>query len=742
MQILHPRVLLGVPACLLACLLSTLRADATGVPVGGFYPIVGLGLTDEYSHNNAADYTFFVVDSEDSEIVLEGGTFLGANGTPHYDLALLDTGAAVSLLTTAATGAFALDDSYPERSQGFIGHNTIPIGGATGALLADINDPLGLYAGGVQGRAPGSPFVMPAGSMKGQLNTSLITIPPESDLPNVLGLTFASQYATHILNSQPQIFTVAGQTVRAPAIEFHERGGGGLANTPYLVEMQVNPGGSFLTPPFYFPSLDGGEDFTEDPSQPTVIQGGLFFQVNVSDELDVNGGRHITGQQFFFDTGADVSVVSRSNALALGFDVLRDTPEFTVSVVGSGGTTSNVPGFYADKLSFPALGHPDGMIEVYNVPLLVLNIPNPGNPGNVVPGLIGTNVLAGRDLVIDPDPSDGTGGAGPELYLSDSLTSDANWNSPAASASWSSAVNWEAFATPSVASLAIANVRHVTGGNQEAVVSANAGAWEVNVSGAGASQKMTLRVQNNVKLTTFGGLNIEQDGVASLEGGSLDVQFIDIHGGRLTGNGSISTGSGPIPGQVENVSGIVAPGNGVGTLSIEGRFSNAVGATVEMEIGGITAGSQHDQLTVTGDVSLAGALNVSLANLFTPALGNTFTLITATGELGGAFDTMSLPALPVGRMWAVFYQPAALQLKVTIPGDYDGNGAVGSGDFAAWKALYGKPYSGLDFLTWQRTFAGGGSSTGVPEPDAAMLAVMAMIGATARRRSQTTRLAA
>ncbi len=726
MQILRPRLLLGSLACLAASLSLSHRVGATGVPVSGFYPLVGIGLTDEYSHDTDFDYTFFVIDSDES--TLEGGTFLGANGTPHYEMGLLDTGAGLSLLTSEATAAFALGDSYPERSQGFEGSNPFPIGGATGQLDTTIQDPLGLYVGGVQGRATGNPFTMTPGNMKGQLNTSLVAMPPEAALPNVIGLSFASQYATHVLNSQPQVFSVGGQTVRAPAIEFHERGNGGLANTPYLREMQINPGTSFLTPPFYFPDF-GASDFTEDPSQPSVIQGGLFFDASVSDE-----GASTPITQFFFDTGADVSVVSRSVALSLGFDVTLDTPEFTIAVVGSGGTRLEVPGFIADTLTIPVLGHPDGKLEFHNVPLLVLNVTNPANIGNVVPGIIGTNVLAGRDLVIDPDPSDGSGNQGPELYISDQLTTDANWTSAAASGSWGLNSNWSTSAVPTIAALKIANVRHASGGNQEAVVSSNAEAWEINVSGAGASQKMTLRIQASVKLTTFAGLNVEPNGVASLEGGVLDVQYVDIRGGSLAGFGTISTGSGPVPGQVENISGVVAPGIGVGTLTIEGRYSNGKAGALEMEIGGTSVGTQHDQLAVLGDVTLAGALNVALVNLFAPAIGNTFTLIDATGQLGGKFDSISLPALPADRMWAVLYQPSAFALKVTIPGDYDGSGAVNSSDLAAWKTLYAKPYLGGDFLTWQRKFSGGGVA-GVPEPGALTLAVMATIAAIARRRA-------
>jgi hypothetical protein len=290
--------------------------------------------------------------------------------------------------------------------------------------------------------------------------------------------------------------------------------------------------------------------------------------------------------------------------------------------------------------------------------------------------------------------------------------------------------------TPTAQSLSIANVRHVSGGNQEAVVSANADAWEVNVSGAGPSQGMTLRIQNNVKLTTFAGLNIEPDGVTSLEGGTLDVQYVDIRAGRLTGHGSIATGSGTVPGQVENLSGVVAPGSGLGSLAIEGRFSNGKAGTVEMEIGGTAAGSQYDQIVVTGDVTLAGTLYLALTGGFTPAIGaNSYTLFSATGELGGRFSRISFPALPADRMWAVFYTDDSLSLKVTLPGDFDANGLVNAADLPAWQAGFGTSYGGDGFLVWQRNFNGtSGPAEGVPEPVTSVLAAVALVGAIGRRR--------
>jgi len=676
------------------------------VPVDGFLPLVGMALTDEFKNGNSATWDFYI----DPKSNPSGGTLLGAGG-PHYDLALLDTGAGVTLLTSDADAAFGLGQSRPGNSDGFRGTNSAMLTGATGSFLGSISDPLGLYAAGLQGQGY-SPLTLNSNSLQGQTNTSVIVAPPTAELPNILGLPYISQYATRIHNDQPLIFQTGGQTVRTPAIEFAPLGSGSQT-IARQAEFTFKPGAAFLNPPFYFPGFNGLDDAHEDPLVATGVGGGLFLNVDVADT-----GGQLNNASFFFDTGASITVVSRTTALSLGFDALTDNPEFTLAVLGSGGTRLNVPGFFVDQFTIRALG---GHVTLSNVPVVVLNVWDPSNPPNIVPGILGMNLLAGRNLVIDPT----TGGDGPLIYISDPVTTGSNWTAPAASASWGGGGNWSASATPG--NLTIANVRHAFGGNQEVVATAGALAWEINVSGAAASQQMTLRVPAGVTATTFSGINIEQHGVVRLDGGALDVQYASIVGGRLTGHGSIATGSGPIPGQVENTSGVVAPGVGVGVgaLAIEGRFSNGFAGTMEFEIGGVGA---FDQVTVDGGVALDGALKVALIDLgggaFVPSVGQTFAIITAH-QVAGQFSSIAWPTLPADRMWTIAYAADSVNLTVVAAGDFDGNGVINAADRDAWTAGFGSSYGGEGFLAWQRSFGSDGSSLGVPEPDAAALVLVA-----------------
>ena len=68
-----------------------------------------------------------------------------------------------------------------------------------------------------------------------------------------------------------------------------------------------------------------------------------------------------------------------------------------------------------------------------------------------------------------------------------------------------------------------------------------------------------------------------------------------------------------------------------------------------MQLAGPIAGSQYDQIKVTGQLVLAGDLNVVLLDGFEPQPGQSFQLFD--GELSGSLDYLNLPVLPNGEQW-------------------------------------------------------------------------------------------
>lgn len=148
-------------------------------------------------------------------------------------------------------------------------------------------------------------------------------------------------------------------------------------------------------------------------------------------------------------------------------------------------------------------------------------------------------------------------------------------------------------------------------------------------------------------------------------------------GGNFVNNGTVT---GPIsPGQMltlsNNVSGIgnyggnvrfaanLSPGNsGPATVTLD-SFSLADTATLALEIGGLTPGTQFDRLNFSGTAVVDGVLNITLINAFQPAEGNSFVVING-GALAGAFDVINLPGLAPGLAWNYVQSPNTATLVI------------------------------------------------------------------------------
>jgi hypothetical protein len=103
-------------------------------------------------------------------------------------------------------------------------------------------------------------------------------------------------------------------------------------------------------------------------------------------------------------------------------------------------------------------------------------------------------------------------------------------------------------------------------------------------------------------------------------------------GGNLSGSGTVSA-------NIAN-NGLVSPGSSPGILTVNGDYSQASTGVLNIEIGGTTAGSQYDQLSISGLATLAGTLNIRLINGFGPIQGQSFTAMSF-GSHSGSFATIN-----------------------------------------------------------------------------------------------------
>ena len=103
----------------------------------------------------------------------------------------------------------------------------------------------------------------------------------------------------------------------------------------------------------------------------------------------------------------------------------------------------------------------------------------------------------------------------------------------------------------------------------------------------------------------------------------------------------------------------------------------------------------------------------------------------------------------------VFWNPQA-DFVPSLPGDFNEDGAVDGQDLGLWEAGYATPsgagvgdgdadedggVDGDDFKIWQRNLGVGASLRAVPEPSAALVAIVLLAGVAGRRRRSVMRLA-
>jgi autotransporter-associated beta strand protein len=219
----------------------------------------------------------------------------------------------------------------------------------------------------------------------------------------------------------------------------------------------------------------------------------------------------------------------------------------------------------------------------------------------------------------------------------------------------------------------------------------------------GLSNEYGFRFKQNTRLVfgtvprtlTLTGSNTGSNTIASLisnsdKGGVVGITKTGAGTWVLTGN---NTYTGPTTVQQGTLSavamggnlvlsgGTVAPGVGVGTLSVGGSFTQSAGAALAIDL---ASASSFDVVNVTGGATLGGSIQVSLLGGFNPAVGSTFDVLTSSSlNISG--------------------------LSVTGPGGWSAS-AIGN------------------TLRLTRTALGTIAGAAVPEPSSLALAALAAIG--------------
>jgi hypothetical protein len=260
-------------------------------------------------------------------------------------------------------------------------------------------------------------------------------------------------------------------------------------------------------------------------------------------------------------------------------------------------------------------------------------------------------------------------------------------------------------------------------------------AGDANLATFGASIGNLSIVGSGSTWTSTGSISFLKGGgtITVAAGGTLSARSLSLGfgGGKLAGDGDVTAAVS------NNNGGTVAPSSlpsSFGTLHITGPYTQGSNGKLQIELNG-TAPGTFDRLNVTGAVTLAGTLQVTLSS-FTPAQNNVFDILDFI-SLSGTFNTVSLPALTGSLEWDTSKLYVDGTIRVTLPGDFNNSGAVDAADYAVWRKGLGTTYAASDLNIWRshigRTATGAGTSLAaaapVPEPTSLLLLSVASLAA-------------
>ncbi len=153
--------------------------------------------------------------------------------------------------------------------------------------------------------------------------------------------------------------------------------------------------------------------------------------------------------------------------------------------------------------------------------------------------------------------------------------------------------------------------------------------------------------------------------------GVLDNTDLYITGGVVSFNG-VQTGGTTLVGAKgtlkgvgtlgdTRVEGIIAPGNSIGTLTINGNYVQTASGVYQAEL---APGSRSDQLHVTGTATLDGTLK-ALPEAGYYYLGEQFNFLVADGGVNGRFATTDFSAFSPFLQFNMTYDAQGMRIDVT-----------------------------------------------------------------------------
>ncbi|HEY6337328.1 MAG TPA: hypothetical protein VIW68_02435 [Candidatus Sulfotelmatobacter sp.] len=147
------------------------------------------------------------------------------------------------------------------------------------------------------------------------------------------------------------------------------------------------------------------------------------------------------------------------------------------------------------------------------------------------------------------------------------------------------------------------------------------------------SNKLTVDSTSSLSL---GGAYTQTAGTTTLDGTLTAPAGVNLNGGALFGSGTIA-------GSLVSKAAVTAGDSSTKTAKLSANtYTQNPGGTLNIGIGGTTAGTQYGQLASANGVSLTGTLNLKRLHGFVPVIGTNFTIVTGSAVSGQFLTTTGL----------------------------------------------------------------------------------------------------